>query len=344
MRSALPHTHCRRLHLNRFLLSLVFVVSSLFVSAGPLLAQGTVHVVQPGDSLSVIAARYGVSMGDLAAANGISNNDHVWVGQQLTIPGASSGGSTWRSSSGSATVTVGRGDSLSLIAAMYGMTVQELMDLNGLTNPNHVWVGQQLQVYGRASTTTSVAAASQPSGSTVYHIVQPGDSLSEIAAYYGVTMQNVMDANGLWDPNNVRVGQRLAIIGGRQQSANNDYAPPVGRKRIVVDLSDQTLTAWYGDTIELYTNISSGTWANPTVTGYYKIGSKYPQQRMIGPGYDIPDVPWVMYFWDGYAFHGAYWHNNFGVPMSHGCIHLRPGEASWLYNWAEPGTDVYINS
>ncbi|MCB0187745.1 MAG: LysM peptidoglycan-binding domain-containing protein, partial [Caldilineaceae bacterium] len=81
MRSALHHTHRRRLHLNRFLLSLIFVMSSLFATTSPLLAQGTVHIVQPGDSLSVIAARYGVSMGDLAAANGISNNDHVWVGQ-----------------------------------------------------------------------------------------------------------------------------------------------------------------------------------------------------------------------------------------------------------------------
>jgi len=291
-------------------------------------------------------------MSELAAANGIDNNDHVWVGQQLTIPGGSSSGDSWRRASssaagGGAAVTVGRGDSLSLIAAMHGMTVQELMDLNGLTNPNHVWVGQQLQVYGNASATSSAtatsSAASSVGGNTIYHVVQPGESLSGIAANHGVTMRSIMDTNGLWDPNNVRVGQRLAVVGGQQPVANQYYAPSTGRKRIVVDLSDQTLTAWYGDTIQLYTNISTGTAATPTITGYYKIDRKYTQQHMTGPGYDIPDVPWVMYFWEGYAFHGAYWHNNFGSPMSHGCIHLRPGEDSWLYSWAEPGTDVYVN-
>lgn len=304
------------------------------------LAQGSVHVVQPGESLSVIAARYGVSMAALAATNGIDNTNHVWVGQQLTIPSGSSGG--WRSSGSGTMVTVGRGDSLSLIAAMYGMTVQELMDLNGLTNPNHVWIGQQLQVSGSRAAVQPVVSASA-SGSVAYHVVQAGDSLSAIAAYHGVTQQAIMAANGLSNPNHIWVGQRLQIVGGHQPSVNDAYAPPAGRKRIVVDLSDQSLTAWQGDTVALYTNISSGTNAAPTVTGYYRIDRKFPTQRMTGPGYDIPDVPSVMYFWQGYAFHGAYWHNNFGVPMSHGCVHLRPGEASWLYGWADVGTEVYIN-
>lgn len=330
---------------SRFFVAALLTFSFLLSTTPPLFAQDAVHVVQPGDSLSAIAVRYGVTMSELAAVNGISNSDHVWVGQQLTIPGRN-GGNSWSTSSGAssgATVTVGRGDSLSLIAAMHGMTVQELMDLNGLTNPNHVWVGQQLQVYGSATAASAAVSSSLDTGNALYHVVQPGESLSAIAAHYDVTMQSVMDFNGLWDPNTVRVGQRLAIVGGRQPAANAYYAPPAGRKRIVVDLSDQTMTAWYGDTIQLYTSISSGTWATPTITGYYKIDRKYPQQRMTGPGYDIPDVPNVMYFWEGYAFHGAYWHNNFGTPMSHGCIHVQPGQDAWLYSWAEPGTDVYIN-
>ncbi len=307
--------------------------------ANPALAQRSVHVVQPGESLSVIAARYGVSMASLATANGINNTNHVWVGQQLSIPGGS-GGNGYSAGTGS-TITVGRGDSLSLIAALHGMSVQELMDLNGLSNPNHVWVGQQLQVRGGG--TTQAAASATSSGSITYHVVQPGDSLSAIAVYHGVTQQALMNANGLTNPNHVRAGQRLQIVGGRQPAVNNVYAPATGTKRIVVDLSDQTLTAWSGETVSLYTNISSGTNAYPTVTGYYRIDRKYPVQRMTGPGYDIPDVSSVMYFWQGYAFHGAYWHNNFGVPMSHGCIHLRPGEAQWLYGWADVGTEVYVN-
>ena len=335
------------------LLAITLAVSLILTAAPSVSAQSTVHVVQRGDSLSVIAARYGISMSDLAAANGIGNSDYVWIGQQLTIPGVAGGGSNWSSASTGKIITVGRGDSLSLIAAIHGMTLQELMDLNGLTNANHVWVGQQLQVTGGSDATSqqtvSASSASQATNSNainsnaIYHVVQSGESLSAIAAYHGVTQQSVMNANGLSDPNHVQLGQRLQIIGGHQPSVNSVYAPPAGRKRIVVDLSDQTLTAWHGESVALYTNISSGTWATPTITGYYKIDRKYSSQHMSGPGYSIPNVPWVMYFWQGYAFHGAYWHTNFGSPMSHGCIHLRPGEAEWLYSWASAGTDVFVN-
>jgi len=325
----------------RILLLLLFV-ASLFMTTSPrLYAQAADYVVVPGDSLSAIALRHGITMSELSAANGISNRDHVWVGQRLTIPGATY---SRRGDGGvGTTVTVGRGDSLSLIAAIHGMSIQALMELNGLTDPNNIWLGQQLRVNASAGAAPQPVAAAQSSGDLIYHVVQPGESLSGIAAYHSVTTQSILDANGLWDPNHVQAGQRLTILGGRQAAANILYAPPTGQKRLVVDLSDQTLTAWQGESIALYTKISSGTWETPTITGYYKIDRKYPSQRMTGPGYDIPDVPYVMYFWEGYAFHGAYWHNNFGTPMSHGCVHLQPGEAEWLYQWAERGTDVYVN-
>lgn len=331
-----------------YLLIVALVLAFQMGTPAKLWAQAPVHVVQPGDSLSAIAVRYGVSMSALMASNGIGNSDYVEIGQRLTIPtgnGEYSYSGYSSASTATGTVTVGAGDSLSLIAAMHGMTVQELMTLNGLTNPNHVWIGQTLYVSGNSSSTGATAGASSAINSSngLYHVVQAGESLSSIAAYHGVSQQAIMDANGLYDPNRVQLGQRLYIVGAQQRSANYTYAPAAGQKRIVVDLSDQTLTAFYGESVALYTSISSGTWATPTITGYYKIDRKYPSQRMFGPGYDIPNVPWVMYFWDGYAFHGAYWHNNFGAPMSHGCVHLRPGEAEWLYNWAAPGTDVYIN-
>lgn len=340
--------------LGQFGLIVVFMLTFQLATATKLYAQSTVYVVQPGDSLSAIAVRHGVSMSELMAANGIGNSDYVEIGQQLTIPAASAGNSSWTATTSTAsttgTVTVGVGDSLSLIAAMHGMTIRELMTLNGLTDPNHVWIGQTLYVNGGGtgssvanSWETSTASSGAGNDNTIYHVVQRGESLSSIAAYHGVSQQAIMDANGMYDPNHVQLGQRLRIAGGQERSVNHIYAPAAGQKRIVVDLSDQTLTAFYGDRVELYTIISSGTWATPTITGYYKIDRKYPVQRMFGPGYDIPDVPWVMYFWEGYAFHGAYWHNNFGVPMSHGCVHVQPGEAEWLYNWATPGTDVFIN-
>jgi lipoprotein-anchoring transpeptidase ErfK/SrfK len=56
--------------------------------------------------------------------------------------------------------------------------------------------------------------------------------------------------------------------------------------------------------------------------------------------YYLPNVPHVMYFYGGYGLHGTYWHNNFGTPMSHGCVNLSQTDAEWLYNWASVGTKV----
>lgn len=336
-----------RLDQNSFLIRLALLFVACMVAllvAMPVQAYSATHVVQPGESLSEIAVYYGVTMADLAAANGIGNRDYIYTGQQLVIPDGSDGYSSDLSSGGgggSDYVTVGRGDSLSLIAALNGMTTSELMQLNGLSNPNHVWIGQQLLVSTGSGASSSAYAAVSSDGSI--HVVQRGQTLSQIAQRYGLSVQQLMGINGLSNPNHVYVGQELQVVGGSSPAVDSSYAPATGGKRIEVNLANQTLTAWYGDSVALNTTISSGTDYAPTVTGRYAIGSKYAVQRMVGPGYDIPDVPWVMYFWDGYAFHGAYWHNNFGTQMSHGCVHLRPSEAEYLFNWADPGTEVYVH-
>lgn len=333
------YAQSRVLHLMVVLLTAMVALSI----ATPAWAYGAVHVVQPGESLSQIAVRYGVTMSALAAANGIGNANYIYTGQQLVIPDGSSASNLY-STAGSSYVTVGRGDSLSVIASVHGMSINELMQLNGLTNPNHIWVGQQLLVRGGSGSAavTDTSYASVMSDGTL-HIVQRGDTLSRIAQRYGLSLQQIMTINGISNPNHVYVGQRLLVVGGSSQAGDLTYAPAAGVKRIDVNLSTQTLTAWYGDRVVLKTRISSGTADAPTVTGSYRIGNKYTKQRMLGPGYDIPDVPWVMYFWEDYALHGAYWHNNFGVPMSHGCVHLRPSEAEYLFTWADVGTEVYVH-
>lgn len=118
---------------------------------------------------------------------------------------------------------------------------------------------------------------------------------------------------------------------------------PDGRRWIEINISDQTLTAWQGDTAILRTSISSGRAQYPTVRGNYQIRTKLPIEHMIGPGYNTPDVPWTMYFFRGYAIHGAYWHNNFGTPVSHGCVNMRVDEAKALYEWAAVGTEVVVH-
>lgn len=112
---------------------------------------------------------------------------------------------------------------------------------------------------------------------------------------------------------------------------------------IDVDLTNQVLYAYEGDQMVNTFIVSTGTWEHPTVTGQYSIYVKYRYDTMVGPGYYLPNVPYVMYFYKGYGLHGTYWHSNFGTPMSHGCINLSTGDAAWLYNWASVGTLVNVH-
>jgi lipoprotein-anchoring transpeptidase ErfK/SrfK len=114
-------------------------------------------------------------------------------------------------------------------------------------------------------------------------------------------------------------------------------------KWIEVDLSAQRLYAHEGQKTVLTALVSTGTRYYPTVTGRFKIYAKYRATRMTGPGYDLPNVPWTMYFFGGYAIHGTYWHSNFGHPMSHGCVNMKTTQAKWLYNWAPKGTLVVVH-
>jgi len=111
---------------------------------------------------------------------------------------------------------------------------------------------------------------------------------------------------------------------------------PTEEKWIEVDLSEQKLTAYEGTKVVLSTKISSGRSRTPTVIGKFRIQRKYESQLMSGPGYYLPAVPYVMYFYGNYALHGAYWHNNWGTPMSHGCINMRREDAKFLYDWTGP--------
>jgi lipoprotein-anchoring transpeptidase ErfK/SrfK len=74
--------------------------------------------------------------------------------------------------------------------------------------------------------------------------------------------------------------------------------------------------------------------------GTFTIYAKYELAPMSGPGYYLPNVPYIMYFYRGYGLHGTYWHSNFGQPMSHGCVNLATPDAQWLFNWADVGATV----
>lgn len=114
-------------------------------------------------------------------------------------------------------------------------------------------------------------------------------------------------------------------------------------KWIEIDLSEQRLFAHEGQKTVLKARVSTGISRYPTVRGRFKIYAKYRSTRMRGPGYDLPNVPWAMFYSGDFAIHGAYWHNNFGRPMSHGCVNMKPAEAKWLFKWAPKRTLVVIH-
>ena len=128
-------------------------------------------------------------------------------------------------------------------------------------------------------------------------------------------------------------------------------------KQIVIDLATQTLTAYEGEKAVYLARISSGVRLKEggfaTPKGIFRTIRKRPCRHMsnaaseFGTGFDLPGVPWVSYFTsDGVALHGAYWHNNYGVPSSHGCVNMTPEGAKWIYRWTDPTVppDNYVFS
>jgi LysM repeat protein len=340
------------------------------------------YVVQPGDSLFRIAQRYSIDINTLAQANNITNTWQIYSGQRLVIPDPNAASAAAAPAPATTTHVVGAGESLTSIARVYGMTPEALAELNDIVNPNLVYRGQTLLVVdagAAAAQTAAVPPAAEPaalptaitlnaavsvpssvttSSGATYHTVQPGEYLSNIAARYGVSWLEIAAANSIYNPDTVYAGQRLLIPGaggavvstappGTQNwTYYDDPAAPAAvfstGRSIIVDLSDQRIYAYENGALVRVVVVSTGLPATPTVTGTYNVYLRYTSQNMSGPGYYLPGVPYVMYFYQGYAIHGTYWHSNFGTPMSRGCVNLPTPEAEWFFNWADYGTPVTV--
>lgn len=138
----------------------------------------------------------------------------------------------------------------------------------------------------------------------------------------------------------------LAAKFDQDQKVLAGHLTPEGvEKWIEIDLPKQKIRAWEGNKQVMEFVISSGKRSTPTPTGEYRIWVKLRYTRMRGgiggtsDYYDLPNVPYVMYFNQGYGIHGAYWHMSFGYPVSHGCVNLQIPDAGKLYNWAAPASD-----
>jgi lipoprotein-anchoring transpeptidase ErfK/SrfK len=151
--------------------------------------------------------------------------------------------------------------------------------------------------------------------------------------------------NDIGNPDLLYVGQELTIPAAgvyEPTQAEAPQAPTSVGKSIVVSTDAQRIYAYENGQLVHSHLVSTGLPDTPTVKGDYSVYVKYEATDMSGPGYYLPQVPYTMYFYQGYGIHGTYWHNNFGRPMSHGCVNLPTPEAQWFFNWAEVGTPVRV--
>lgn len=182
------------------------------------------YTVRPGDTLSEIAARNNTTWQELARLNGINNPNLIHPGDVLRLPGNNQPGNPPNDNAPRQTYTVRAGDTLSEIAARHGTTVRELARLNNIRNPDFIRVGDTLQLPSRETN-------NQPPAGRAFdgrYTVRAGDTLSEIAARYNTTWQELARVNRLNNPNLIHPGDTLRVPGaGNNQPANppNNGAP-----------------------------------------------------------------------------------------------------------------------
>ena len=221
--------------------------------------------MQPGETLSSIARRHGVSMKELSQNNGIKDPNSLRVGQALAIPGKSKAKARAKSNapvvaaparvnrtavvaSGSGSHTIQKGETLSKIARMHGVSVKDLQRWNGISDPSKLKIGQSLRVGGGAATAktpdqpakvapkvsnpkpqqpataTSTARVAPVTSGAESHILQRGETLSAISRKHGVSVEKLIELNGISDPTRLAVGQRLMLTAGSQRVSQEPKA------------------------------------------------------------------------------------------------------------------------
>jgi len=210
---------------HRTRLPLVRIAALLAVIAGgaialPAAATDRVVVVQPGDTLSEIALRNGLSVAELSALNGISDPNRIYAGQRLRLTGGAANAPTAASAKSQPVVhVVASGENLTGIARRYGSTIAAIAKANGIVNPSFVRTGQRLTIPGTAAPAAVKPATAQPAkapaavAAPTIHVVASGENLTGIARRYGSTIAATAKANGIVNPSYLRTGQRLVIPG-----------------------------------------------------------------------------------------------------------------------------------
>ena len=206
------------------------VAAALTLSAlMPLQAGAASITVKPGDTISGLADRYGVSVNSLLKANGIRDSNHVEVGQTLRLPSGARG----VVSAGQGRHSVQSGDTLGGIAAQYRVSERDLIAINNLPSADHVEVGQTLKLPTSAvlpkpkAVAKAKPAAIKANPNATSHTVSRGQTLTQIARAYEVPVASLIDLNTINDPNKVTIGTKLMLRDTRRPETTESVSTTV---------------------------------------------------------------------------------------------------------------------
>lgn len=167
------------------------------------------YIVQKGDTLWKIANRYGTTVQEIVDINNIENPNWIYPGQELRIVTNSTIAGNEARETGSITYTVQKGNTLSQIAKAYGVSVEHIMELNDIQNPNLIYPNQKLRI--TESTNTNLNPVKQSASQYYTYTVRRGDTLWRIAKRYGVSVKYLVRLNGIVNPNLIYPGRVLKI-------------------------------------------------------------------------------------------------------------------------------------
>jgi LysM repeat protein len=313
---------------------------------GQTAGQGSViHTVAWGDTLFSIARQYGTTVDALSRANDLSDPTHIYAGQRLIIPTANVPSAP---AEAGASHTVQAGENLYRIALKYGVTMKALTELNGIYNPDQVFVGQTLTIPGGPAASS---VAYQPQHASTTHTVQRGETLSSIAHQHGISLWTLIQINNIANSALILPGQTLVIPKSSSLASTPATTGSGASKRIVIDLSEQHLYAFQGDMVVHSFVVSTGMPGANTRPGTYQVLDKYSNAYAYTWSLQMPY--WLGIYWAGSLENGIHalpilpngqrlWEGYLGTPVSYGCVILGTQEARTLYYWAEVGTPVII--
>jgi LysM repeat protein len=298
-------------------------------TAAPTVAprQATTYTVQLGDTLASIARRFGVSAAALQQANGVSNPDLIWVGQKLVIP----------------------------VPGEAAPAAAPTQPASATASPTGSAPAAQAAGTTAASQTLAPAPTATPEPTTAplpqqtIHTVQAGETLSQIAKRYGVSVEALVSTNGLGSPDMIRAGMKLVIP---SKDGTTATGPTARATKFVASISQQRCWLYSGETVIARWICSTGRSGSVTRPGEYKIQSKMP--KAYGSTWNIWMPFWLGIYWAGASENGIHglpwdaktgvqiWSGNVGSPITFGCVMLDNVNAKTLYDMAWIGMPVII--